>query len=133
MTDKLTDWIGRSETLRDYLKASVRTMQLDPSVAIDPEAALGYRVAPEGLQLVRASSTNVAYSSDGEPPPGVGAPMMMLMPLPIQVPEAQRTELCPQILAQMVQLEGENTKLRKLVAYPSLDREMLQNVIRREV
>lgn len=95
----------RSEQLRDYVLASVLTTEVDPSVRIDPEAALGYRIVPgESLQLVRAASTNVTYSTDGQPPPGVGAPMMMLMPLPIDVPAAQRAELCPQILSQLVQV-----------------------------
>lgn len=94
----------RSEQLRDYVMSSVMTTEVDPSIAVDPEAALGYRIVPgEGLELVRAASTNVTYSSDGQPPPGVGAPMMMLMPLPIDVPAAQRAQICPQILGQLVQ------------------------------
>ncbi|MDQ3032918.1 MAG: hypothetical protein M3Y87_10910 [Myxococcota bacterium] len=97
----------RAEVLRDYLRASIRTMQLDPSVAIDPEVALGWRVQPgEGLQLVRAASTNVSYSPDGQPPPGVGAPMLLLMPLPVEVPASERAALCPQILAQLVQVSS---------------------------
>jgi len=35
--------------------------------------------------------------------------------------------------SRLTQLEDENNKLRKLVADPSLDREMLQNVIRRKL
>lgn len=102
----------RSEQLRDYVMASVLTTQVDPSVEVDPEAALGWRIEPgEGLQLVRAASTNVTYSTDGQPPPGVGAPMMMMMPLPIDVPAAQRAELCPQILSQLVQVaEGADSQ-----------------------
>lgn len=98
---------NRSEQMRAYLRTSVLTTQIDAAVAIDPEAALGYRIDPgTGLQLVRAASTNVTYSTDGQPPPGVGQPMMLLMPLPIDVPATERTELCPQILGQLVQLSG---------------------------
>jgi hypothetical protein len=94
----------RAETMRDYLRASVRTIQVDPAVALDPEAALGWRVEPtEGLQLVRAASTNVSYSANGAPPAGVGEPMLLLMPLPIEVPASERAGICPQILAQLVQ------------------------------
>ncbi len=94
----------RSETMREYLRASVRTMAVDPSVPIDPEVALGWRVEPgTGLTLVRAASTNVSYSSNGQPPPGVGEPMLLLMPVPIDVPASERAGLCPQILGQLVQ------------------------------
>lgn len=94
----------RAEIMRDYLRASVRTLELDPSIALDPEQALGWRVEPgEGLQLVRAASTNVSYSTNGQPPPGVGEPMLLLMPLPIDVPASERAALCPQILGQLVQ------------------------------
>lgn len=94
----------RTEILRPYLTTAVRTTRIDPSVPIDPEAALGWRVTPgEGLQLVRAASTNVTYSSDGQPPPGPGSPMLLVMPLPIDVPASERASLCPQILAQLVQ------------------------------
>ena len=41
--------------------------------------------------------------------------------------------LTPPEMRRLKQLEDENTKLRKLVADLSLDREMLQDVIRREV
>ena len=36
-------------------------------------------------------------------------------------------------MRRLKQLEDENTKLRKMVADPSLDREMLQDVIRRKL
>jgi len=41
--------------------------------------------------------------------------------------------LQPLEMRRLKQLEDENTKLRKLVADLSLDREMLQDVIRREL
>jgi hypothetical protein len=107
----------RSETMREYLRASVRTMAVDPSVAIDPEAALGWRVEPgTGLTLVRAASTNVSYSSNGQPPPGVGEPMLLLMPVPIDVPASERAELCPQILGQLVQSSSTDTRQETIEA-----------------
>lgn len=36
-------------------------------------------------------------------------------------------------MRRLKKLKDENTKLKKLVAGPSLDREMLQNVIRRKL
>jgi putative transposase len=36
-------------------------------------------------------------------------------------------------MRRLKQLEDENSKLKKLVADPSLDREMLQDVIRRKL
>ena len=41
--------------------------------------------------------------------------------------------LLPTEMRRLKQLEDENTKLLKLVADPSLDREMLQDVIRRKI
>jgi putative transposase len=41
--------------------------------------------------------------------------------------------LTPPEMRRLKQLEDENTKLRKLVADLSLDREMLQDAIRREI
>jgi putative transposase len=41
--------------------------------------------------------------------------------------------LLPAELKRLKQLEDENGKLRKLVADPSLDKEMLQDVIRRKL
>ena len=41
--------------------------------------------------------------------------------------------LTPPEMRRLKQLEDENTKLRKLVADLSLDREMLQDVIRRKI
>jgi len=41
--------------------------------------------------------------------------------------------LTPPEMQRLKQLEDENTKLRKLVADLSLDREMLQDVIRRKI
>jgi len=41
--------------------------------------------------------------------------------------------LTPPEIRRLKQLEDENTKLRKLVADLSLDREMLQDVIRRKI
>lgn len=107
----------RSETMREYLRASVRTMRVDASVVIDPEAALGWRVEPgTGLELVRAASTNVSYSSNGEPPPGVGEPMLLLMPVPIDVPASERAELCPQILGQLVQTSSTDARQETIEA-----------------
>lgn len=41
--------------------------------------------------------------------------------------------LLPTEMKRLKQLEDENTKLRKLVADLSLDREMLQDIIRRKL
>jgi putative transposase len=41
--------------------------------------------------------------------------------------------MLPPDMRRLKQLEDENTKLRKLVADLSLDREMLQDVIRRKM
>lgn len=48
----------------------------------------------------------------------------------LQLEEAM-TGLLPTRCRQLKQLKEENTKLKKLVAELSLDKEMLQNVIRR--
>lgn len=41
--------------------------------------------------------------------------------------------LAPLEMRRLKQLEDENTKLRKLVADLSLDREMLQDIVRRKI
>lgn len=41
--------------------------------------------------------------------------------------------MAPPEMRRLKQLEDENAKLRKLVAYLALDREMLQDVIRRKL
>lgn len=96
----------RSERLRPLVRASVLSLRFDREATIDPEEALGWRIDPiEGLELVRTASTTVSYSVDGSPPEGDGGrPMLYLVPVPIEVPEAQRSSLCPQILEQIVHL-----------------------------
>lgn len=96
----------RSESLRGLVRASVLSTRFDDRVAVDPEAAVGWRVAGvEGLRLVRTASTNVSYSIDGRPPPGgTTDPLLFMMPIPVALPDAERAQICSEVLAQLVHL-----------------------------
>jgi len=52
---------------------------------------------------------------------------------PISIGRRSSTGCCPLKMRRLKQLEDENSKLKKLVADLSLDREMLQDVIRRKL
>ena len=96
----------QSDTLRGLLRASLQTAHFDERTPLDPESAVGWRLPPvEGLSLVRTASTSLSYSPTGSPPPpNSTAPALFVMPLPFQVPPAQRDAVCPQVLAQLVSL-----------------------------
>ena len=99
----------RTDALRALVRASVMSVHFDDHAPIDPEAALGWRLAPgAGLTLVRSSSTNLNYTPDGQAPePGELAPVLFLQPLPIQVPESERGAMCTEILGQLVPIPPE--------------------------
>jgi hypothetical protein len=108
----------RADTLRDLVRASLLSIDFDETAPLDPEAALGWRVAGiEGLQLVRASSMNVSYSVDGQAPRnGDGDPALFLTPVPMELGESERAVLCDPILAQLVQIPADVEVQRAAIA-----------------
>ena len=93
----------RAERVRGLVRASVLSASWDPSALLDPESALGYRVAPiEGLSIDRSTSQALTYTMPGHiADPGSGEPALYVLPLPVDIPMAQRDELCQPILAQV--------------------------------
>jgi hypothetical protein len=92
----------RSERLRGLVRASVLSTEWDANATIEPERAVGFRLtAPDGLVAEPQVVNTLTYAAPGATmSPASGRPAMLLVPLPIQVPAAQRAEYCEQILLQ---------------------------------
>jgi hypothetical protein len=107
----------RSERVRDLVRASVLSARWSPTEALDPEAAVGFRLeAPEGLVLDRSTTGSVTYGREGQMvPPVIGSPTLFLIAVPVQVPEAQRDEACEPILAQVGPVPDEQVRSRERI------------------
>lgn len=92
----------RSERLRGLVRASVLSTEWDADATIEPERAVGFRLtAPDGLVPEPQVVNTLTYAAPGGGmSPASGQPAMLLVPLPIQVPAAQRDEYCEEILLQ---------------------------------
>jgi hypothetical protein len=92
----------RSERLRGLVRASVLSTEWDASATIEPERAVGFHLtAPDGLVPEPQVVNTLTYAAPGASmSPASGRPAMLLVPLPIQVPAAQRDDYCEQILLQ---------------------------------
>lgn len=107
----------RSERVRDLVRASVMSAEWSPTEPLDPELAVGFRLsAPEGLVLDRSTTGSVTYGREGQMvPPVIGSPMLFLIAVPVQVPEAQRDEACEPILAQVGPVPDEQVRSRERI------------------
>lgn len=93
---------GRSERARPVVRAALLSAEWDPSVPLDPEAAIGFRLTPpESLVLDRTTISGVAYKVAGDDAgPLSGAPNLYLAPIPIPVPESERAQICEELLLE---------------------------------
>ena len=105
---------SRSERVRDLVRASVLSAEWAAEEALDPEAAVGFRLtAPDGLVLDRSTTGSVTYGREGQMvPPVVGAPTLFLIAVPAVVPLAQRDEACAPILAQAGPIPDDHVRTR---------------------
>jgi hypothetical protein len=108
----------RSERVRDLVRASVQSARWSPTEPLDPEAAVGFRLAaPEGLVLDRSTTGSVTYGREGQMvPPVIGSPTLFLIGIPVQVPAAQRDEACEPILAQVGPVPDDRVRTRERIA-----------------
>lgn len=93
----------RSDRLRPLVRAALMSTTWDTTVALDPERALGFRLAtpPEGLSAEAQVVSTLTYALPGTAPtPASGNPALLVVPIPMQIPEAQRASACEQILLQ---------------------------------
>lgn len=92
----------RSDRVRGLVRASVLSTEWDSSATIEPERAVGFRLtAPDGLVAEPQVVNTLTYAAPGTSmSPASGRPAMLLVPLPLQVPAAQRADYCEQILLQ---------------------------------
>ncbi len=92
----------RSERLRGLVRASVLSTEWDAAATIEPERAVGFHLtAPDGLVAEPQVVNTLTYAAPGAGmSPASGRPAMLLVPIPIQVPESQRDDYCEEILLQ---------------------------------
>lgn len=93
----------RSERLRPLVRASLLSTVWDTTAPIEPERAVGYRLAtpPEGLVAEPQVVSTLTYAMPGTTPtPASGNPALLVVPIPMQIPAAQRSTACEQILLQ---------------------------------
>lgn len=114
---------ARSERVRALVRASVLTAQWDPTLPLDPEAAVGFALrAPEGLVLDRSTTSSVTYGVEGRmTPPVMGSPTVFLIPIPAMVPLAQRDEACEPILFQAGPVPDEQVRTRGRIESDDLE------------
>ncbi len=93
-------WPRHDDEYAPLIEASLKSTQWDPSASIDPEAAIGVHIGPvEGLELDKSGTGNLAMKPAGQTaPPQPGDPSLVVMPLPLMVPEARRASVCSQLL-----------------------------------
>ena len=93
----------RSDRLRPLVRAALMSTEWNTTATLDPERAVGYRLAtpPEGLVAEQQVVSTLTYAMPGAAPtPASGHPALLVVPIPIQVPAAQRSAACEQILTQ---------------------------------
>jgi hypothetical protein len=93
----------RSERLRPLVRAALLSTVWDTSTPIEPERAVGYHLVtpPEGLVAEPQVVSTLTYAVPGSTPtPASGNPALLVVPIPMQIPAAQRVSACEQILVQ---------------------------------
>jgi hypothetical protein len=91
----------RSERYRGLVRASVTSAEWDPSIPIDAEQAMGFAMDVEGLVLDRTATSPLTYAPSGAAvPPSPNDPRLFLLALPVNIPTADRDDVCEQLLLQ---------------------------------
>ncbi len=109
----------RSERLRGLVRASLVTLSVDRETPIDPETALGFRLATtEGMAVDRSTSGNLTYGVPGAVPGETGyeSPTLHVAPVPIDVPADARTAQCSTILEQIGPIQGDGADTRETIS-----------------
>lgn len=103
----------RSERYRGLVRASVLSAEWDPSLAIDAEQATGFGMEVEGLVLDRTATTPVTYAPAGAAvPPSPTDPRLFLLALPVNIPPADRDDVCEQLLLQAGPVDEDHVETR---------------------
>lgn len=95
---------SRAPMVRAGVQQVLESVTWDRDAELDAGAALGIEIGDvEGLERARRSTANLVMVEPDAPfPPEAGQPVITLSPLPMQVPEAQRTAACEQLIARFV-------------------------------
>ena len=112
-----------SKSLRSVIKTSLTTLAWNAEAPIDPEKAVGVRLAAvQGMHLDRSTSGVVAYVDDKlKARPKTGDPVLVVLPLPLQVPAEQRSEACKSILRQTGPLGDEEPEMDATIEQDDLE------------
>lgn len=103
----------RSERYRGLVRASVLSAEWDPSIAIDAEQATGFALEIEGLVLDRTATSPVTYAPVGAAvPPSPTDPRLFLLALPVNIPPADRDDVCEQLLLQAGPVDEDHVATR---------------------
>jgi hypothetical protein len=88
------------DRVRTVVRDSIRSTEWDSNVAVDAERAAGFRLsAPEGLVADPQVVNGLIYVQPGSSlAPSSGRPAMVLLPLPITIPAAERASHCDALL-----------------------------------
>jgi hypothetical protein len=109
----------RSERLRPLVRAALMSAEWDTTQALDPERAVGFRLAspPEGLEAEHQVVSTLTYAMPGTAPtPASGNPALLVVPIPMQIPAVQRASACEQILLQAGPVEEDSVTSRATIA-----------------
>lgn len=114
----------RSERLRPLVRAALMSAQWDTATPLDPERAVGFRLAtpPEGLVVEPSVVSTLTYAMPGTAPtPASGNPALLVVPIPMQIPEAQRAAHCEEILLQAGPVSGDSVTSRATIDQEGVD------------
>lgn len=108
----------RSERLRPLVRASLLSTHWDTTVALEPERAVGFRLAtpPEGLVVEPQVVSTLTYAPPGmAPTPASGHPALLVVPVPMQLPADQREAACERILLQVGPVSEDTVTARSTI------------------
>jgi len=114
----------RSERLRPLVRAALMSAQWDTTTALDPERAVGFRLTtpPEGLVVESQVVSTLTYAMPGTAPtPASGNPALLVVPIPMQIPEAQRAAHCEEILLQAGPVSDDSVTSRATIDQEGVD------------
>ncbi|MFK7987571.1 MAG: hypothetical protein AB8I08_16245 [Sandaracinaceae bacterium] len=95
---------SRAPAVRAGVREVLESVTWDREAELDAAAALGIEIGEvEGLARARRSTANLVLVQPDAPfPPEAGQPVITLSPLPMQIPAAQRSAACEQLIARFV-------------------------------
>lgn len=108
----------RSERLRPLVRAALMSTEWDTTVALDPERAVGFRLTapPTGLVVESQVVSTLTYAMPGTAPtPASGNPALLVVPIPMQIPAAQRAQVCEQVLLQAGPVSADSVTSRNAI------------------